>query len=58
MGKRKKLVEFISFWVFFFAHDLFLNFRKGIEFIVKRSNLEYVLVKFFCPNKSDTKFIN
>ena len=22
------------------------------------SNLEYVLVKFFCPNKSDNKFMN
>ena len=37
---------------------LIIRVSKMVWTVISHSNLEYVLVKFFCPNKSDDKFMN
>ena len=61
-SQRQTFLIFI--WIFFFWRwRVIMQFWRSAEdiLILKwscHSNLEYVLVKIFCPNKTDTKFIN
>ena len=54
-------IAVLSIWniiqLYFLKKQIFF-FVTSFVWLTKHSNLEYVLVKNFCPNKSDNKFMN